>query len=178
MPMTRKPIPERYCEACGKQLMPKVYGKRRERPSTLAKRRYCDQKCMAAGMMRADITPDAYRRRSSRMRGPNCENCGTAEHLEAHHKDGDYTNNSRENIMTLCAACHAAWHWRHGKTIPKTRTVCRICGAPEQARGLCDKHYRRMRDHGDPLMFRRKGGRVIRESDPREHAISAAGKQT
>ncbi len=44
---------------------------------------------------------------------PRCERCGSTEWLgepiplELHHRDGDRTNNSLENIELLCPNCHA-----------------------------------------------------------------------
>jgi hypothetical protein len=39
-----------------------------------------------------------------------CEACGFVPRhpcqLDVHHLDGDYTNNSPENLQTLCANCH------------------------------------------------------------------------
>lgn len=47
------------------------------------------------------------------LRGCKCEKCGITEwlnqpiNLEVHHRDGDRTNNSLENLMLLCPNCHS-----------------------------------------------------------------------
>ena len=47
------------------------------------------------------------------LRGQACEHCGTTTwlgqpiNLEVHHKDGDRTNNSLENLQLLCPNCHS-----------------------------------------------------------------------
>ena len=47
------------------------------------------------------------------LRGRKCECCGITEwmgqpiNLEIHHKDGDRTNNSLENLQLLCPNCHS-----------------------------------------------------------------------
>ena len=41
-----------------------------------------------------------------------CEICGFDDKraLVSHHKDGDYRNNTRENLLLLCANCHYIKH--------------------------------------------------------------------
>jgi hypothetical protein len=41
-----------------------------------------------------------------------CETCGDHNplHLDVHHQDGDHANNLDENLVTLCANCHAETH--------------------------------------------------------------------
>lgn len=39
--------------------------------------------------------------------GHKCYVCGTDKKLEVHHLDFDRSNTSLDNLMTLCAACHA-----------------------------------------------------------------------
>lgn len=47
------------------------------------------------------------------LKGCKCEKCGITEwlnqpiNLEVHHRDGDRTNNSLENLMLLCPNCHS-----------------------------------------------------------------------
>ena len=47
------------------------------------------------------------------LRGQVCEKCGLTQwldlpiNLEVHHRDGDRTNNSLENLMLLCPNCHS-----------------------------------------------------------------------
>ncbi len=53
-------------------------------------------------------------------RGHQCEKCTNSKWqdklipLELHHKDGDRTNNSEENLQLLCRNCHAITdNWRN-----------------------------------------------------------------
>jgi len=43
-------------------------------------------------------------------RDKGCRNCGTAENLHVHHVDQDRSNNDLDNLLTLCAGCHARHH--------------------------------------------------------------------
>ncbi|MBZ5570386.1 MAG: HNH endonuclease [Acidobacteriia bacterium] len=48
--------------------------------------------------------------------GWRCQACGTMSNLEIHHKEfrsrcGD---DSEQNLITLCTACHASLHSRNG----------------------------------------------------------------
>ena len=49
--------------------------------------------------------------RALQWRKDSCEECGTCEKLDAHHSDGNITNNSKKNIKTLCHSCHMKLHW-------------------------------------------------------------------
>jgi len=57
-----------------------------------------------------------------KQKGMKCEICNLTEwqnsiiSLEAHHIDGDRTNNSLDNLQLLCCNCHAMTHnWRRKK---------------------------------------------------------------
>jgi len=39
-----------------------------------------------------------------------CNECGTDEQIEIHHKDTDITNNSIDNLIPLCRHCHIELH--------------------------------------------------------------------
>ena len=43
-----------------------------------------------------------------------CQSCGTMTHLEVHHREfrSHSGADSEENLITLCAACHARVHRR------------------------------------------------------------------
>jgi len=47
-----------------------------------------------------------------RRDGWRCQLCGTRSGLEVHHKEfrSQSGDDSEQNLMTLCAACHAAQH--------------------------------------------------------------------
>jgi hypothetical protein len=44
--------------------------------------------------------------RDIRNRRGCCEKCGTTESLDAHHKNGDKSDNRDENLQVLCRECH------------------------------------------------------------------------
>jgi 5-methylcytosine-specific restriction endonuclease McrA len=46
--------------------------------------------------------------------GWRCQSCGTMSNLEVHHKEfrSHSGADSKENLITLCAACHARVHRR------------------------------------------------------------------
>ncbi len=72
---------------------------------------------------RLRLEPEAYRQLSRAVLardGWRCQHCGTAQNLQVHHlrprsRLGD---DAEENLITLCAACHRAWH-----LLRKTQTV-------------------------------------------------------
>lgn len=49
--------------------------------------------------------------------GKKCDQCGSIDKLLAHHRDGDRTNNSIENLQILCKRCHQMYHCKRD---PKT----------------------------------------------------------
>lgn len=59
-----------------------------------------------------------WKKRNRTTRNTSCERCGFAAEaacqLDHHHRDGDHTNDSPENLVTLCANCHRLEHheWR------------------------------------------------------------------
>jgi ATP-dependent DNA helicase RecQ len=58
------------------------------------------------------ISYDRLRQQVLRRDGWRCQSCGTMSNLEVHHKalrshSGD---DSEENLITLCSACHSATH--------------------------------------------------------------------
>lgn len=126
------------------------------------------------------LTKDGYRFHARKLRGDCCEKCGTKEGLNAHHMDGDITNNSQSNIQTLCASCHTTIHWEEGKR-PHRRHApyCVVCGKPS-TRGLCETHRTRQKRHGSPYLVKRKigsGWQLVDErtgmpvSGPEYHAL-------
>jgi 5-methylcytosine-specific restriction endonuclease McrA len=61
------------------------------------------------------LDPMAYgqlRRRILRRDGWRCQLCGTMSNLEVHHKEfrSHSGEDSEENLITLCATCHAGIH--------------------------------------------------------------------
>jgi 5-methylcytosine-specific restriction endonuclease McrA len=55
---------------------------------------------------------DRLREQVLRRDGWKCQVCGTMSNLEVHHKEfrSQCGNDSEQNLITLCAACHAFAH--------------------------------------------------------------------
>jgi ATP-dependent DNA helicase RecQ len=55
---------------------------------------------------------DQLRNQVLRRDGWRCQSCGTMFNLEVHHKQfrGQSGHDSEENLITLCAGCHARSH--------------------------------------------------------------------
>jgi 5-methylcytosine-specific restriction endonuclease McrA len=58
------------------------------------------------------LSYETLRQQVLRRDGWRCQSCGTMSNLEAHHKQfrSHSGNDSEENLITLCAACHAQTH--------------------------------------------------------------------
>jgi hypothetical protein len=86
-----------------------------------------------------------------------CELCGSKLRLGLHHRDNDRTNNSPENLQTLCPSCHTSLHWAQGKK-PWRRhpPSCTVCGKLAKRLGLCETHRSRLLRHGDPYRIKKQ----------------------
>lgn len=154
MPMPKKETPIQHCANCGNLLERKRFNSRLEDLTAFKKRKFCDQVCMAKAMIQEDVTLAGLRNRSMKFRAKKCSDCGTQENLQIHHMDSNPANNDPENLRTLCAACHAKWHWKNGKDLSKPVKKCKHCEKPARKNGLCNTHSSRMYRHGNPLMVR------------------------
>lgn len=110
---------------------------------------------------------------AQRLRKNNCSRCGISNEdaikrdnnaLNLHHRDGDRSNNTEENLLTLCAPCHTKEHWLKGKTAYRKNFQCYACAAEgiQRAavkRGLCETCRTRARRHGSPFLRKRKIGK-------------------
>jgi len=162
MPMPRKQEPEIRCQACQARLVRKRFNGRLEDLSAFRRRKFCDRACMATGMLQESPTTSALRRRATKLKGDSCEKCGATEGIGIHHVDSNPANNDESNLMTLCASCHTAWHWRNGKKAPRRQGSCKVCGAPARKLDMCQKHYQRFRKYGDPCLTKiRDGSRFV-----------------
>lgn len=117
MPMPRKTDPAKACAFCGSLLERKRFNGRLEDRSVFLRRKYCGEKCASEAKRQDEVSLPGKRHRTAKAMplGTSCESCGSRETLQRHHKDQDIENNSRENLQTLCASCHARWHWANGK---------------------------------------------------------------
>ena len=67
--------------------------------------------------LRLRLDPLSYenlRQQILRRDGWRCQSCGTISNLEVHHREfrSHSGADSEENLITLCAACHASVHRR------------------------------------------------------------------
>jgi len=63
------------------------------------------------------LQPELYeqlRKQVLRRDGWQCQSCGSRSNLEVHHKEsrGQGGNDSAENLIALCFACHSLIHRR------------------------------------------------------------------
>jgi len=58
------------------------------------------------------LSYESLRQQILRRDGWKCQFCGTMSNLEVHHREfrSHSGADSEENLITLCAACHAAVH--------------------------------------------------------------------
>src|SRR3954447_13531656 len=97
----------------------------------------------------------------AKVQKDSCETCGSTSQLGLHHRDEDRTNNSLENLQTLCQSCHTAWHWANGKEPWRRREpTCKVCDQPSRHLGLCPTHRSRLRRHGSPYLVKIKAGSI------------------
>jgi 5-methylcytosine-specific restriction endonuclease McrA len=66
-------------------------------------------------MPRLRLDPESYeilRQQILRRDSWRCQSCGTMSNLEVHHKEfrSHSGDDSEENLITICAACHAIAH--------------------------------------------------------------------
>ena len=64
---------------------------------------------------RLRLDPDQYdnlRHQVLRRDGWRCQSCGAMSNLEVHHKEfrSQSGDDSEQNLITLCSACHATVH--------------------------------------------------------------------
>ena len=92
--------------------------------------KYCSNKCRAIHQRPDFDCLKTDSRRKARLiedRGWVCENCRNTEWLgnpiplDLEHKDGNYLNNSKENLSLLCCNCHALTDTYKGKNKGKGR---------------------------------------------------------
>lgn len=52
-----------------------------------------------------------YRDKALGEKGEVCENCGSGENIEVHHRDRNHCNNELDNLVVLCEPCHNEVHY-------------------------------------------------------------------
>ena len=151
-------LKERVCPYCGKTLKRKQYSNGQwESDLQFSIRKYCDRECMKRAFVERNGANQDYSsaHHSSRKivylideRKRVCELCGSTKNIDVHHKDGNFQNNSQDNLVTVCRSCHMKIH----RQVPVK--LCKICGRPANgAKGYCNAHYLRLRKFGNPLMY-------------------------
>ena len=143
-----------YCQYCGAEL------KRKRIPcgdletfTSFAKRKFCNSRCF--GNYRLTHNKDNQTNRNAHCTAQKineeilkiscCQICGAETKLDVHHKDGNYNNNSLDNLLVLCRSCHMKIHNPKG--------TCYICGDEQKGLGLCNKHYIRYKKFNCPLYY-------------------------
>lgn len=151
--MIAQVLAPKYCLFCKQSLQRRLENSGKlETIYKFTRRKFCSLRCKAKGRYYPPLTnPESSRQQARRRKGAgSCEKCNSAIHIDVHHKDGNPLNNNPENLMWLCRSCHALAHSKKGK--------CTICGRPQNAKGLCNKHYLRRMKYGDPLLTKKWGG--------------------
>lgn len=148
-------VEPKNCSNCSKPLERQRYNGQLEDRTRYASRRFCGLACSGAAHRSDAPSETVIRRRYTHLRGTICETCQSDQQIQLHHIDSNPENNDPTNLMTLCAPCHARWHWEHGKKASaKTNPVCCVvCGKEERwriKRGMCQMHYQRWKKYGDP----------------------------
>lgn len=140
------------CEYCNKEYGRKKYGKRYEDAKIFNKRKYCSRECMRKSYLNigqnqntSSATREIARNINNLiLKKTKCEKCGTEEgQLDMHHIDFDENNNELDNLMCLCRSCHMKIH--------RPAKGCKVegCDNKHKGHGYCDKHYQRIRRHGN-----------------------------
>ena len=147
----RKPTPEKYCDYCEIKLERKRFPNGDlECLLRFGKRKYCDRLCMARSFDLRHLPESqvgwstCHSRAREIVKKGSCCKCGVMNAKDVHHKDGDWRNNSANNLERICRSCHNLVH--------KRKKLCRICGKPQKGFRLCVKHYQRFKKYGDPLL--------------------------
>lgn len=130
-------VKNKYCLHCETRLIPKGY----ESITHFTQRKFCNAKCFGKNRTASVTDPSwNFAHKQARELKPitACERCETTEKKsEVHHIDNNFKNNNLGNLRRLCPSCHKIEHNR-GKN-------CTVCGLPQHARLLCNRHYIQLR---------------------------------
>lgn len=155
MPPKPQADPIKHCLQCNAIM------KRKRCPSALEsnigfrRRKFCDQKCMAAHMTGRIKVANAKnsRRQSGRVAARECAHCHrTGCRLHVHHIDHDPMNNTPSNLKTLCGSCHRRCHSPNYEETGLQPLPCLHCDKPSVKRRLCNTHLTRLKKYGDPSL--------------------------
>lgn len=155
MPQHIKPTPSKHCVHCATKLERKRFNGVLESMNCFLRRKYCNLTCSAAASTKDAVGEQTLMYRARKFVKDACETCGQASTpvrlLHVHHKNRDRTDNSADNIVTLCSSCHLKLHWKEdGPGRNGVAARCTVCGDKAKGRGYCQKHLARVKKHGDP----------------------------
>jgi len=111
----------KHCAFCGKLLARKRFNGRLEDFGVFKRRKYCDKECMKKGFIVTNAENQTYRISHQSairiayniMNIPKvCSKCGSTTNIDIHHIDGNFRNNSTNNLVALCRSCHMKEHRR------------------------------------------------------------------
>ena len=118
-----KPTQEKHCAECGQIFSRKRFASGRlEDFQAFNRRQFCSLSC-ANSQTKGGYSRSASHVQARKHLGPSCESCGSTLELHAHHCDENWSNNSPDNLQTLCKSCHRSWHitQRHAGVKPAER---------------------------------------------------------
>jgi hypothetical protein len=154
----KKPTPEHYCAYCGKQMERKRFPNGKvESIKLFLRRKYCNRDCMRKAFVKDGDFSQEWRpahQTATKVayiingKGKVCQLCGATKNVDVHHIDGNYQNNTPDNLMIVCRSCHMKLH--------NKKSVCKICGKPIKGHGYCNVHYIRYKRYGNPLIYQGK----------------------
>lgn len=110
MPAKIKVASPKPCERCGSMMQRKRFNGTLEDFTAFQRRRFCSLSC-ANKRGNWGKSSTAKHRAANKMKLAACEACGRPhEKLHVHHKNEDFTDNSPQNLETLCPSCHKRRH--------------------------------------------------------------------
>lgn len=105
-----KPTPEKHCAECGQTFNRKRFANGRlEDFQVFSRRRFCSLSC-ANSQTKGGVSRSASHVQARKHLRGSCESCGSTQALHVHHCDENWSNNSPDNLQTLCRSCHRSWH--------------------------------------------------------------------
>lgn len=132
------------CEICKKQFETIPFFKN--------KKRFCSRQCSGVSKRRYSERYFHLEARKVALKHKKlvCEICNERWNLDVHHKDGNWKNNSLENLRVLCKKCHGKTRWKQnpvcGRTLKQKRKYSKEYSVkyrinnPEKARDACRKY--------------------------------------
>lgn len=163
--MKSKITPSKLCACCGIQMTPKTYPSGVQCVASFKLRKYCSRACFGKSTQGFRVQNEHAGRHQARKQNKGyCEQCGVTKSeqvLSVHHDDENPLNNDPSNLITLCQKCHRGIHAKRTRHERQYSKKCKHCDRFARKVGLCPGHYSRLRNNGDPLMVKTRGGLVF-----------------